>query len=97
VDLPLGAVPGTLLVQFLVDSPRGPRGLLGGRRGCSALGYTLTALAGFAMAFRTQIGDTGVLVSASIARAALAASNAAMWIAAPEMYVGAHVYLAEVY
>ena len=33
-------LPGTLAVQFVVDSPRGPKGLLGGRRGVQARAAT---------------------------------------------------------
>lgn len=79
-------VPGTFLVQALVDKPRGPDGLLGGRRGCAVVGYLTVALAGSLMALKGSIGKAGVLACGCLARAALAASNAAIWIASPEHY-----------
>ena len=79
-------VPGVLLVQLLIDRPRGPMGLLGGRRGCQVVSYLLCG--GFAamMASESLIGSSGVLLVSMLSRAMLAAGNSAMWVAAPEQY-----------
>ena len=74
-------------MQLVVDSPRGPHGLLGGRRGVQMLAFSLCALSGAAMSLGVPvIGEAGVTGFGVVSRFALAAGNAAMWIAAPEMY-----------
>ncbi len=79
-------VPGTLLVQFVIDRPRGPFGLFGGRRGVQSLGYMTCGLLTVLMAQGSLIGATGVVVVSCLSRMLLAASNSAMWVAAPEQY-----------
>jgi len=80
-------LPGTLLVQLVVDSPRGPFGLWGGRRGVQICAFTVLATSSATMALGVGvIGSTAVTVLAALSRFSLAAGNSAMWIAAPEMY-----------
>ncbi len=78
-------LPGTLLVQLVVDAPRGPAGLLGGRRGVQIVAFMVCAGAGAVMALGVGIiGTAGVTVFGVVSRFALAAGNSAMWIAAVE-------------
>ena len=75
--------PGTLLVGLVVDSPQGPRGLCGGRRGVQVSAYTLCAVCALGAAVLPR---APALLCAMTARAVGAAANSAMWIAAPELY-----------
>ena len=50
-------------------------------------GYTICGLAAFAMCLDSVLGTTVTLACGMLSRAMLAASNSAMWIAAPEMYL----------
>ena len=67
---------GTLLVQMVVDTPRGPLGLLGGRRGVQVVsmafaGVSLLAGAPFAA------GSTGVVLSNMLARSCVTGAPSA--------------------
>ena len=68
---------------MVVDSPRGPRGLCGGRRGVQVSAYTLCAMCVLGAAVLPR---TPALLCSMAARALGAAANSAMWIAAPELY-----------
>lgn len=83
-------VPGTLLVQFVIDAPQGPGGLFGGRRGVQGLGYIICGLLAMLMAQGGLIGAKGVIIVSCLSRAMLAAANSAMWVAAPEQYPTKH-------
>ena len=76
-------LPGTLLVGMVVDAPRGPRGLCGGRRGVQVSAYALCAVCVLGAALLPR---ACALPCAMAARALGAAANSAMWIAAPELY-----------
>ena len=79
-------IPGMLLVQFVIDRPRGPLGLLGGRRGVQSLGYISCGLLTALMAQGALLGANGVIAVSCLSRMLLAASSSAMWVAAPEQY-----------
>merc|ERR1719469_922273 len=76
-------IPGTLLVGLVVDSPQGPRGLCGGRRGVQVSAYSLCAVCALGAAVLPR---APALLCSMAARAVGAAANSAMWIAAPELY-----------
>ena len=78
-------LPGTLLVQLVVDQPRGALGLLGGRRGVQVFGF---GAAGLAVLTSTLCAEQTVatLICNMLARSLVAAANSAMSIAAPELY-----------
>ena len=71
-------VPGCVLVQFVIDRPWGPSGMLGGRRGVQVVAYVLCGLLAALMAHEQWIGANGVLVVSCVARGMLAAANSAM-------------------
>ena len=79
-------IPGLFLVQFVIDRPRGPFGLLGGRRGVQSLGYISCGLLTALMAQGALLGANGVIAVSCLSRMLLAAASSAMWVAAPEQY-----------
>lgn len=78
-------LPGTFLVQLVVDRPRGPAGMLGGRRGVQVLGFGAAGIATLLGALCAPQSAAALLCN-MVARSLVAAANSAMSIAAPELY-----------
>ena len=72
-----GELPGTLIVQLLVDRKwEGGARWLCGRRGTQVTMYAVSALFGFLLGFPQQLGADWLLVCAMVSRASITAATA---------------------
>jgi hypothetical protein len=84
IDPQLG---GVVIVEMFIDKPRGPYGMLGGRRGLQTIGYVVASIAVMLTGvYMHDLSHMSLIALTSIARTFSTTANATTWIAAAELY-----------